>query len=585
VRAGRDEVDTYHDRIREAVLADMPAERRREHHFTIAATLESEGLRDAEVLAVHYREAGDDVRAAEYAIEAGDRAAAALAFDNAADFYEMALSLHADPTYELHMKLADSLANAGHGAEAAQYYLKAAKQTNGALALELRRKAMECLLRAGHMDDGLRLIRNVLDAVGLRLPKTPKRAVAGILLSRLRLLVRGLKAEERPAAAVPQHALTRVDVCWGVVTGLARIDNIRSAYFQPIHLRLALDAGEPYRIVRALAAEACFSATGGEKKKKRTERLVSRVERSARAIGDAHVIGMATLARSMESYYLGQFRDAVQSADAAEALFRERCAGVSWEISTSVNYALCSLMYLGDLAQLAQRVPQRLREAEVHGDLYAGIDPVCRPGIMWLAADDPDSARRAVRQVMDRWTLQGFHFQHYLEMFAENQTDLYLGNWASAWRRADERWPRMKSAFLLRIPFVKLEGLHLMGRCALAAALGSGDESLVARAEGHATAIEKMKVPWALPFAMALRAAISSIGGNKEDALDVLGQASRVFEKHEMLLYAKAAEHRRGTLTGSAGGRAIAANADAWLRARGVKNVPRFVDVLLPGFA
>ena len=584
VRAGRDEVDTYHDRIREAILGGMVPQRRRDHHFTIAATLESEGLRDAEVLAVHYRGAGDDERAAAYAVEAGDRATAALAFDNAADFYEMALALHAEATHALLTKLADALAYAGRGPDAARYYLRAAELTQGAAALELRRKAMECLLRAGHVDGGLRLIRDVLHAVGLGLPATPKHAVAGIILGKLRLLARGLKATERAVAAVPQQALTRIDVCWGVVTGLARIDNIRSAYFQPIHLRLALDAGEPYRIARALAAEACFSATAGEKAKTRTERLVSRVERSARSIAQPHAIGMATLARAMESYYLGQFRDAVHNADEAEKIFRERCAGVSWEISTSVNYSLCSLMYLGDLAQLAQRIPQRLREAEVHGDLYAGIDPVCRPGLMWLAADDPDAAHRAVRQVMDRWSLQGFHFQHYLEMFAENQIDLYRGNWASAWRRADERWPKMKSALLLRIPFVKLEGLHLMGRSALAAAIGGGDEALVEQAERNAIEIEKAKVGWALPFAMALRAAVHSIRGNREEALDILGQAARGFEKHEMLLYSKAAEHRRGTLTGSAGGRAIAAHADAWLRARGVKNVPRFVDVLMPGF-
>jgi len=583
VRAGRDEVDTYHDRIREAILFGLTPERRRMHHLTIARTLEAEGLRDAEVLAVHYRAAGDEARAATYALEAGDRAAAALAFENAAGFYEMALAL--DPAKrDVVSRLADALANAGRGADAAPHYLKAAEETDGGQALELRRKAMECLLRSGHVDGGLRLIRDVLKAVGLALPSTPNRAVAGILYGKARLVARGLRAVERAAASIPQHALTRIDVCWGVVTGLARIDNIRSAYFQPIHLRLALDAGEPFRIARALAAEACFAATKGERGKKRTERLVSRAERSARAASQEHAIGMATVARAMESYYLGHFRDAVRNADEAEQIFRERCTGVSWEISTAVNYSLCSLVYLGELGSLAQRVPQRLHEAEMHGDLYAGLDPACRPGIIWLAADDPDAARRAVRQVMDRWSLQGFHFQHYLEMFAENQTDLYVGNWASAWRRADERWPQMKSAFLLRIPFVKLEGLHLMGRCALAAAIGSGDESLVVRAERHAAAIEKEKVAWAMPFAMSLRAAVLSIRGHREEALDTLGQASRAFEKHELLLYAKAADHRRGTLTGSAGGRAITANAEAWLRGRGVKNVPRFLDVLLPGF-
>jgi len=584
VRGGRDEVDTYHDRIREAILSGMPVDRRRAHHRTIAETLEAEGTHDAEVLAVHFLGAGEEARAAAYALEAAERAAKMLAFENAAHFYQMALALHAGTQPELLTRLADALANGGRGPEAAWYYIEAAEQTGDGDAVELRRKAMECLLRAGHVDAGLRLIRTVLNAVGLELPKTPKHAVAGIIVGRLRLLLRGLNVKERPAQAVPPRELMRIDVCWGVITGFARIDNIRSVYFQPIHLRLALEAGEPYRVARALAAEAAFSATRGEKASRRTERLMSRAERSARASNEPHALGLAVLARAMDSYYHGLFRDAVQKADEAEAIFRERCTNVSWEISTSVNYSLCSLMYLGELPQLAQRVPQRLREAEDHGDLYAGLDPVCRPGIVWLAADDPDAARRAVRQVMDRWSLQGFHFQHYLEMFAENQTDLYLGNWASAWRRADERWPRMKSAFLLRIPFVKLEALHLTGRCALAAAMGGKDAALIDRAERNARAIEKERTIWALPFALALRAGAAALRGDSERAIDLLGTASRGFEKSEMMLYAKAAEYRRGVLTGGAGGAAIASSAEEWMRERGVKNVTRLAGVLVPGF-
>jgi eukaryotic-like serine/threonine-protein kinase len=583
VRGGRDEIDTYHDRIREAILSALPPERRRARHLTIAEKLEADGARDPEVLAVHYRAAGDDPRAAALALEAGDRAAAALAFENASHFYEMALELSGGvESPALLSKLADALANAGRGPDAAPYYLRAAEQvTEKHDAVELRRKAMECLLRAGHVDGGLQLIREVTDSVGITLPETPKSAVLGIIAGRLRLLVRGLRAKERKADQIPQHLLTSIDVCWGALTGLARIDNIRSAYFQTVHLRLALQAGEPYRLTRALAAEACFSATKGEKSKEKTERLVSRVERSARALGEPHAIGMSMMARSMESYYLGLFRDCVQQADEAESIFRERCTGVSWEISTTSNYALCSLAYLGELGQLTQRVPQRLREAEDHGDLYAGLDPVCRPGILWLAADDPDAARRAVRQVMDRWSLQGFHFQHYLEMFAENQVDLYIGNWASAWRRADERWPLMKSAFLLRIPQVKIECLHLVGRAALAAAKASGDLALIARAEQNAREIEKEKAPWADAFALALRAGAYALRGAREDAADTLGQASRMFEKWDLLLYAKAADRRRGEVTGATG---ITESADSWLRARGVKNVPRFLDVLMPGF-
>ena len=143
----------------------------------------------------------------------------------------------------------------------------------------------------------------------------------------------------------------------------------------------------------------------------------------------------------------------------------------------------------------------------------------------------------------------------------------------------------MKSSFLLRIPFVKLEALHLVGRTALAAAAASGDVALLERAEHNAREIEKeKKAAWAQPFALALRAGVASLRGAHDQAADILSLASRAFEKWDLFLYAKAADYRRGVLTGRAGGAAITASAEEWMLAKGVKNIPRLLDVLMPGF-
>jgi hypothetical protein len=449
--------------------------------------------------------------------------------------------------------------------------------------LELLRRASEGLLRSGHVDDGLRIIHNVLGAVGLKLPASVRSAIIGIIIGKIRLKIRGLRFHERNASEIPKSALTCIDVAWGMTTGLARIDNIRAAYFQPIHLRLALEAGEPQRVARAIAAEACFSATFGENARKRTRELVIKAEQNARRVGDPHSAGMAALAQSLESYYIGRFLDAHRKAEEAETIFRERCLGAAWEINTSMNYSLCAQVFLGELPQLAPRVIQRLREAEERGDLYAGIDPVCRPGIIWLAADDPDTGRRALRQVMDRWSLDGFHYQHYLEMFAQTQIDLYKGSGASALARIDEKWKAFKRTFLMRMPFSAMEARHLRSRSILAAASETGNQSLLDRVEHDAARIEKITSTWSYPYASALRAGVLALRGRTAEAADLIGRASRAFERTEMLLYSRAASYRQGELVGGEEGRALRNSAQSWMELQGVKNVPCMVDVLVPG--
>ncbi|HRG98307.1 MAG TPA: protein kinase, partial [Polyangiaceae bacterium] len=79
-----DTVETYHDRVRETVLAALDPSRRRELHRRVATALEGRGGADPEQLAEHWGHAGESDRAAELAVIAGDRAAHALAFERAA---------------------------------------------------------------------------------------------------------------------------------------------------------------------------------------------------------------------------------------------------------------------------------------------------------------------------------------------------------------------------------------------------------------------------------------------------------------------------------------------------------------------
>ena len=59
----------------------------------------------------------------------------------------------------------------------------------------------------------------------------------------------------------------------------------------------------------------------------------------------------AYISHTFGSRLLGRFRVALEKANEAEKVFRERCTGVAWEIDTIQSCSLCAMYYLGQLAE------------------------------------------------------------------------------------------------------------------------------------------------------------------------------------------------------------------------------------------
>jgi len=85
-----------HDLIRDNAYATLPRPQRRKRHAEVAAFLEEttpEIHAAASALAHHWRESGDNARAVDYFVIAGDQAGRGWARDQAAAFYQEALAL------------------------------------------------------------------------------------------------------------------------------------------------------------------------------------------------------------------------------------------------------------------------------------------------------------------------------------------------------------------------------------------------------------------------------------------------------------------------------------------------------------
>jgi tetratricopeptide (TPR) repeat protein len=584
---GREVLETAHDQVRETVVRGLGPGTSKAHHRRLAHALEAWGQADPEALALHFQAAEEPETAAEYVTRAARQASETLAFDRAARLYLVALNLGPaeKETRALRVSLGDALANAGRGPESAEAYIAATRGASAAENLELRRRAAEQFLRSGHVDRGLAAIRDVLKAVGMKLPGGPKRALLSVLFRRAWIRIRGLGFRERDASQISAEELMRIDVCWTVAAGLGIIDVILGNAYQTRQLLLALRAGEPYRVARALAIEVGFSATGGGRTRRRTEKLRKDTASLVTRIGHPHALGLATWASGLAAYLEGRWKSAQELLEKAEGIYRERCTGVAWERDNAQFYSLRSLVFMGRFEELSRRLPSYLKDSQARGDLYAETSFRTRVSYnVLLALDRPEKARQEIREMLARWSHRGYHLQHYYDLHGQSEIDLYEGNARAAWERVVSGWPAFKRSLLLRNQIIVLESAYLRARAAVAAvAAGEIPERHLALAERDARRIEREAMPWSDPLAQLIRASVAALRGDEPGAVAFLASAETGFEAADEGLHAAAARARRGELVGGPEGEKLRAEADAWMSKERVANPARICMLLAPG--
>ena len=583
----REELETYHDRIRQTVVAHLPPDQLRAHHRSLAETLVTLANPDPEILAVHFQGAGEHLRAAGYSVAAADRAVDALAFDRAARLYRLALDL--DPAMPrerqsaIEVKLGDALASAGRGGQAAAAYLAAAADADPRHQLELRRRAAEQQLRAGQIDDGFDTIRSVLAAIGMSLATSPRRALVSMLWQRLKIRMRGLGFTERQLDEVSPDDLVRIDTCWSVAMGLGIVDNIRGADFQGRHLLLALNAGEPYRIARALGMEVAYAVVpGGRRARERSRRIAEMAQALAERVGHPQALGLVSLTRGTAASLQGDYRAALELCERAEQILDERCTGVGWELAAAHLYSLLSLFYLGELGILSRRLPLLLQEARERDDLNAVANLRTRLSYLArLAADDVSGAKEEVRQGIAIWSRKGFTAQHFFELQALVDIAVYDDAGADAWAAIERSWSALSGSLLLRVQRIRIESLFFRIRAAIAAA-GADPvrrSELLRDADRTARQLRTLDAPQAGPMSTLASAGIDATTGQFEQAVRHLEDAIIRLEAADMPLHLAAARRRLGEMRADR----TTVEADQWMTEHGIRNPARFARMLVPG--
>lgn len=584
-----EKIEIYHDRVRETILGHLPVERLRAHHRRIAVTLSARADADPEFLAVHYQGAGEQDEAGQYYARAAHQAARALAFDHAAQLYLQALELRSWPAPDecrLQIERGDALANAGRGSEAAREYQAAAKKGEPTQQLDLGRRAALQLMTSGHVDEGIAQLRPVLSAAGTGLARKPWQALASLLIRRAQVRLRGLGFHERSEADVSPEELKHIDLCWSVVVGLSIVDPIRGAEFQTRNLLLALRAGEPFRVARALAGEAGFLASSGAAGRRRANRILDEADQLTRRVAQPYARAIVEMARGTVAYFAEDWNLSHALCSRAEAIFRDHCTGVTWEIDTSSAFSLWSLTRMGKVAELARLCPGLLAEALQRGDRYAATNLSTQiMTLVRLAADEPADARQELERVMGAWSQKGYHIQHHDALLAFVPLELYCGRAELAWERVLAEWSAFRWSLLSQVQDLRIEMLQLRAYCALAMAAHSGDPSRYLRAAvKDAGRLRREQMPWTEALALYIEGTVAHLRGHVAQAIEKLEAAVASFDRLDAGLHAATTRRRLGRLQGTPENNGRMQESDEWMLSQNIKNPARLTAAYAPGY-
>lgn len=525
-------VDTYHDRVREAVVDGLAAAARRAVHGRLARALSAAGG-DGERVARHQRDAGDHAAARATAHRAAAHALAVGTPERAAALYALAAEVAADDDERRSMLTArgEALAVAGHGPASAAAFVAAAAAAPPLEALRLRRRAAELLLRAGHVEPGRAAAAEVLAAHGVPWRRGPRGLVASLVWQRARLAVRGTRPRSSAVdGGVAARELERIDALWGLAAALSMTDHLRGAELQVRNLRAALAAGEPVRLSRSLTLEAIYSATAGGRGRARSRGLIARAAALAEDTGDPLARAMILLAEGVCAHQAGEWPAARDRCARAIAAL-EPLPATFHELASARFFWLEALLYLGELDTLAAAVPRFLDDAARRGDAYALVYLRGGPATFrWIVTGEVSRGLSEVRTVAAELPRDGFHVPHLLVLLSEVQLLLAAGDADGAWDRLARDWRALERSFLLQAQNVLVEMVALRGRVALA----SGRAALARRA---AARIRRERVPWGDALAALLEAALAP----PTDATAAWARAAAACDASAMPLHAAAA--------------------------------------------
>lgn len=578
--------EPYHDRLRDAVLGEIPDGRLKRHHLHVAVALENSGDAEPESLATHFEAAGEPDQAGKYYVRAGRNAFESLAFHNASNLLGKGLSLAAYTPEEragVQTLLGEALANSGRGFQAAQAFEQSSLADPEAGLSGLCRAGYH-YAASGHVAEGKRALTPALERLGISLPLESKWSV--LTLMAVRALLRAYEPvwAGRVRSVRDPVDIARIDLCWYIGTGLGLVELMTGAIFTSYSLYLALRAGDPSRIARGLAWEAAIAASQSHSGKRRAVRLLASCRTLLTRRHNPHSAAMLLLCEGQAHFSHGQWDPALANFDEADKLFTGQCRGVSFELATLHGFRLQTLVYRGNYRALRALTAECLDLARTSGDLYLEtfIQGAIQP-LLFLTDDRPDLAARSTEEALRKWTTPGYHLQHALIDQVRAWTALYAGNRSQADEILRSQWSALRKSHLLLNQNLRGKMVELRARTSLASAIRShGAPPDLRPAKKFLAQLDREREPYMAGSRESLRAMIAHLQGDSHRAVELLGAAAKEFDSWKMADFAAASRVVLAAYSRDAGHGECGKQAIEWMADQQIRNPRRWAQMRIP---
>jgi tetratricopeptide (TPR) repeat protein len=353
-----EEVETYHDRIRESILAHLPAAALKDHHGRLARALEAseEGQDSKKIfnLAYHFDAAGDSGRALPYALAAAERARSQHALRIAEQLYRIAERGAAAADEATRYRVAEGL---GEVLTLAGRFEEAARQLHAAQALapgELGRAHLDAKLgdlafQRGDLQSAVETLRSALGRLARRVPR---RQATFYVLVLWEILVQVLHTY-LPSLFLGRRGLAGAEAELSAVRFYSRLSYVY--WFQGgkipclwAHLR-QLNLAERYpstpELAQAYSQHGPIMGMIGN-----YPRGIAYAEQSLairQDLGDVWGQGQSLHFLGVVLYAASRFEECIERCREAEMLLEE--TGDQWEVNSVRYHGAASRFRLGDL--------------------------------------------------------------------------------------------------------------------------------------------------------------------------------------------------------------------------------------------